>query len=97
MDHLPKDIQEAAKDIEQTARTLVDRLPEGVQRTEDTIVGILNPNREIQLVWARVYPLLTKQQEDTKPHRPRSMTKYVHKSMRVTALKALQMRGLIML
>ncbi|KAH9021302.1 hypothetical protein EDB85DRAFT_2189711 [Lactarius pseudohatsudake] len=38
IDHLPEDIQGRA-------RTLVNRVPEGIQRTEDTIVGLLNPNR----------------------------------------------------
>lgn len=38
IDHLPENIQDRA-------RTLVDRVPEGIQRTEDTIIGILNPNR----------------------------------------------------
>ncbi|KAH8990383.1 hypothetical protein EDB86DRAFT_2939025 [Lactarius hatsudake] len=38
VDHLPEDIQGRA-------RTLVNRVPEGIQRTEDTIVGLLNPNR----------------------------------------------------
>ncbi|KAH9168358.1 phospholipase D/nuclease [Lactarius sanguifluus] len=38
IDHLPENIQGKA-------RTLVDRVPEGIQRTEDTIVGLLNPNR----------------------------------------------------
>jgi phospholipase D1/2 len=33
------------KDIEDKARKLVDRIPEGIKRTEDTIDGILNPNR----------------------------------------------------
>lgn len=33
IEHLPDDVQNRA-------RTLVDRIPEGIQRTEDTIEGL---------------------------------------------------------
>ncbi|KAI9435046.1 phospholipase D/nuclease [Lactarius indigo] len=47
IDHLPENVQGRAR----TLAASIDRVPEGIQRTEDTIIGplwLLNPNSEIQ-------------------------------------------------
>ncbi|KAH9058083.1 phospholipase D/nuclease [Lactarius vividus] len=41
IDHLPEHIQGKARTLAES----IDRVPEGIQRTEDTIVGLLKPNR----------------------------------------------------